>query len=191
MPFLHRPENQLLEARFEAFYRENYERVSLYVARRVAKASVDDVVSASFTVAWKKFSKSRSPSLPWVYRIASYEVSNHHRNIRRHTRVTTLIQTGELPNELDGTEFDGSDVVSAMHRLSENDREVLRLIHWEGLSRKEAAEVLEMSVNAVNVRYHRALKRLDDQMTPTRSPRNNIHESRDRDESTTDKEVLS
>ena len=44
--------------------------------------------------------------------------------------------------------------------LSERDREVLRLIAWEGLSLAEAAVVLGCSALACRVRYHRAKTRL-------------------------------
>jgi RNA polymerase sigma-70 factor (ECF subfamily) len=44
--------------------------------------------------------------------------------------------------------------------LPERDREVLRLVAWEGLSLAEAAVVLGCSSLACRVRYHRAKTRL-------------------------------
>ena len=52
------------------------------------------------------------------------------------------------------------DVSKAFSQLSDSDTELLRLVYWENLSRSEIAEVLGLSVNAVNVRYHRALERV-------------------------------
>jgi RNA polymerase sigma-70 factor (ECF subfamily) len=162
-----RSADQILLAQFEVFFRAHYERLSLYVARRVPSAGVDDVVAASFVVAWKKFAVVESPSLPWLFRIAGYEVANHRRTLRRVAGNVTLELVGDAPM-LDGTdEFDGSPVISAMQRLSGFDQEILQLIHWEGLTRSEAAEVLDVTTNAVNVRHHRAIQRLSQQMSPT------------------------
>ena len=162
----HRSADQILLAQFEVFFRAHYERLSLYVARRFPSAGVDDVVAASFVVAWKKFAVVESPSLPWLFRIASYEVANHRRTLRRFAGNVTLELVGEAPTRGGTDEFDGSQVISAMQRLSGFDQEILRLIHWEGLTRIEAAEVLDLTINAVNVRHHRALQRLSQQIAP-------------------------
>jgi RNA polymerase sigma-70 factor (ECF subfamily) len=47
-------------------------------------------------------------------------------------------------------------LAAAFAELSENDREVLRLVAWEGLSLAEAATVLGCSAIAARVRFHRA-----------------------------------
>ena len=44
--------------------------------------------------------------------------------------------------------------------LGDADREILRLVAWEGLSLREVAGVLECSPVAARVRYHRAKSRL-------------------------------
>ena len=48
----------------------------------------------------------------------------------------------------------------AFNALSERDREVLRLVAWEGLSLADTATVLGCSAVACRVRYHRAKSRL-------------------------------
>ena len=143
--------------RFEQFYRDNISALSRYVARRVPTSSRDEVVAAAFVAAWKKFASVDAPSLPWLYRIASFEVSHERRRLGR-TPVSV-----ELPDLRATDEFDVEDVIDiskAFTALSPSDQEVLRLIYWEGLSRSDAAEVLGCSVNALNVRLHRAQARL-------------------------------
>jgi RNA polymerase sigma-70 factor (ECF subfamily) len=148
---------------FEDFFRDHYERIVQYVARRVPAPHVDDVVSSTFVVAWKKFARVENPSLPWLFRIASYEVANQRRAWRKIGALDTLDTTGEM-RQVILDDFDGTDVIDALRRLSDNDQELLRLVHWEGLSRAEVAVVLNATVNATNVRYHRALQRLQSQM---------------------------
>ena len=186
----HRSAEQILLTRFEEFYRAHYERLSLYVARRVPSAGIDDVVAASFVVAWKKFATVESPSLPWLLRIASYEVANHRRTVRRFDGNISLELVGDAPTLSSTDEFDGFEVVTALQRLSELDREILQLIHWEGLSRNDAAEVLDVTTNAVNVRHHRALQHLLKQMAPATIFEITEAQNHDRSNPATIKEVL-
>lgn len=145
---------------FELLFRDNYSIVWRYVARRVPAARTDDVVSASFVVAWEKFSSVDNPSLPWLIRIASFEIANARRKQQRERLRTVASESIELA-EPTNDDFDGSTVRSAMATLGESDQEILRLVLWEELPREEIAQVLEISTNAVNVRFHRALRRLE------------------------------
>ena len=54
---------------------------------------------------------------------------------------------------------------TAFAHLRENDREVLRLIAWDGLSSDVAAEVLGVSRIAFAVRLHRARRRFAAELT--------------------------
>lgn len=142
---------------FEAFYHDHYSAISRYVARRVPVSSHDDVVAATFVVAWRKFATVTSPSLAWLYRIASFEVAHERRRLGHQPRLTELDDlslTDTVPLD------DVFDVSVAFSQLSESDAELLRLVYWENLSRNDIAEVLGTSVNAVNVRHFRALDRL-------------------------------
>jgi RNA polymerase sigma-70 factor (ECF subfamily) len=186
----HPSAEQIVLARFEEFFRAHYERLSMYVARRVPSAGVDDVVATSFVVAWKKFAIVESPSLPWLFRIASYEVANHRRTLRRFDTNISLELGGDAPTLSGIDEFDGFAVVTALQRLSELDREILQLIHWEHLSRNEAAEVLDMTTNTVNVRHHRALQHLSTQMAPATIFEITDAQNHDRSIPVTTKEVL-
>jgi RNA polymerase sigma-70 factor, ECF subfamily len=146
------------DKRFEEFFRMHYERVRRYVARRTRPALVDDVTSAAFTVAWRKFDAVEEPSIAWVIRIASFELSNARRNEqRRHDRESTWF---ERPAAQAST-TEHVALAHALDELSDTDREIVRLVHWDELSRMEIAEVLGLAVGTVNVRYHRALRRLE------------------------------
>jgi RNA polymerase sigma factor (sigma-70 family) len=161
-----RSANERVLNRFEDFFRENYQRLFQYVARRVPNEYVDDVVAASFVVAWRKFDQATNPSLPWLFRIASYEVSNHRRSLRKWNNVISIEVVGEYSTTSATSDINGTEISAALGRLSDVDQEILRLIHWDSLTRAEAAEVLRLTPNATNVRYHRALQRLQDQMPP-------------------------
>jgi RNA polymerase sigma-70 factor (ECF subfamily) len=55
-------------------------------------------------------------------------------------------------------------IQQALNEMEELDREVLALRHFEQLSNKEAALVLDITEAAASVRYMRALRRLRDQL---------------------------
>lgn len=150
--------DETLSIDFEMFFRGNYSSLWRYVARRVPRAQADDLVSASFVVAWKKYSSVDCPSLPWLIRIASFEIANARRRQSREHRRAFSVRLVEVA-ALSGEDFDGSGVRSAMATLGESDQEILRLVLWDELSREDIALILGLSINAVNVRYHRALQR--------------------------------
>jgi RNA polymerase sigma-70 factor (ECF subfamily) len=130
------------------------------------------VVASSFAIAWKKFSSAESPSLSWLIRIASFELANAERKARR-TRNLVRVESIDNVAEIGIDAFDGASVRIALDRLPKTDQEVLRLVHWDCLDRSEIAKVLGLSQNAVNIRYHRALKKFEKEIgvsTTTSTP---------------------
>ena len=53
----------------------------------------------------------------------------------------------------------------ALGSLSENDRQILELRHFDGMSNSECAEVLHIDPKAASIRHVRALQRLQKQLT--------------------------
>jgi RNA polymerase sigma factor (sigma-70 family) len=65
---------------------------------------------------------------------------------------------------------DDDVLARAFARLSEPDREVLRLVAWEHLSLRDAARALGCSYVACRVRFHRARRRLASQLERFEDP---------------------
>jgi RNA polymerase sigma-70 factor, ECF subfamily len=142
---------------FERFYRHNFVALSRYVARRLPLSSRDEVIAAAFVIAWKKFADVESPTLPWLYRIASFEVAHERRRLGRFPEVVSISDinvTDKYALE------DVMDISAAFSQLTPSDQEILRLLFWDDLERAEIGEVIGCSINATNVRIHRALERL-------------------------------
>ncbi|OLT23382.1 hypothetical protein BJF79_14710 [Actinomadura sp. CNU-125] len=153
------------KARFEAVYAASYEPILGYVLRRCSSPDdAADVVADVFTVAWRRLDDvpSGDAARLWLYGVARRVVARHwEKETRRRQRTTTLHP--ELRDELAtaADEFvDTSAIAQAFAGLSESDRELLRLVAWEGLGRSEIAAVLGCSAATVRVRLHRARKRL-------------------------------
>src|SRR5689334_20437055 len=143
--------------RFDRIYAEHHEAVRAYVRRRMTEDAVDDIVSETFVVCWRKLDRVPDDPLPWLYAVARKTLANHRRKLARQTPVQAAVG-GEPEPVGDGM------LATAFGALSERDREVLRLVAWEGLSLREAAVVLGCSAVACRVRYHRARSRLAERL---------------------------
>jgi RNA polymerase sigma-70 factor (ECF subfamily) len=143
--------------RFEQIYEEHREAIREYVRRRAPESVVEDVVSETFLVCWRKLDRIPDEPLPWLYGVARKTLANQRRRLAREHRVAAADPASVVAEP----EPVGDTVLAAAFAaLSERDREVLRLIAWEGLSLSQAALVLGCSALACRVRYHRAKTRL-------------------------------
>jgi RNA polymerase sigma-70 factor, ECF subfamily len=143
--------------RFEQIYEEHREAVRAFVRRRAPESLVEDVVSETFLVCWRKLDRVPVQPLPWLYAVARKTLANQRRKLAREQRLGAADQASAVAEP----EPVGDTVLAtAFAALSERDREVLRLIAWEGLSLSQAAVVLGCSTLACRVGYHRAKTRL-------------------------------
>lgn len=144
--------------RFERLYEELAPDVQAYVLRRVEQELADDVVADVFVVAWRRLDDLPSAPLPWLLGVARKTVSNHLRSARRRSALLERLHAVERPSNVDASHIE--PVLAALASLGERDREALRLVAWEGLSREEAASVVGCSTGTFRVRFHRARVRL-------------------------------
>ena len=150
--------------RFEKIYTANREAVRAYVRRRAPDAVVDDVVSETFLVCLRRIDQVPRDPLPWLYAVAWKTLANERRKQAR------AAHSDSLPVGAPAPVGDGV-LATAFNALSEGDREVLRLVAWEGLSLTDAATVLGCSGVTCRVRYHRAKRRLGSRLAAAESIR--------------------
>ena len=145
---------------FEAFFREHYRVVLAYALRRADPETARDVAAETFVVAWRRFEQAPASPRPWLFGIARRMLANARRGIRR---KQALVQRLSAQREVMGSDGEGqpagSPVREALAGLSANDREILQLVAWEGLTTKELAVTLGTSATACRVRLHRARRR--------------------------------
>jgi RNA polymerase sigma-70 factor (ECF subfamily) len=139
--------------RFEELYADHAEAVRAYVRRRAPQDAVDDVVNDVFVVCLRKLDDVPQNALPWLYAVARKTLANERRRRARPVHAAVDVEYEPEP-------VGDSALSAAFAELSDLDREVLRLVAWEGLTLREAARVLECSPVACRVRYHRAKTRL-------------------------------
>ncbi|MER7364744.1 RNA polymerase sigma factor [Nonomuraea wenchangensis] len=152
-------------ARFEAAYNRDYGLITAYAARRCdSPQDAADVVAETFTIAWRRVEElpDGAEATPWLYGVARKVLANHFRgDNRRRARTAELdAEMADLYGHSPDTEVELDAIGRAFRSLSEEDRELLSLVAWEGLEREEIATALGLSRNAVRIRLHRARKRL-------------------------------
>ncbi|MFI6511566.1 RNA polymerase sigma factor [Streptosporangium sp. NPDC050855] len=152
--------------RFEKVYLDTYEQILGYAIRRCDCAQdAADVVAETFEIAWRRIEDlpAGGEARLWLYGVARNVLAGHRRGRLRHrSRHTTLdedvvafyARTAPSDERLEFTQ-----VADVFRGLSDDDRELLSLVAWEGLDAAEIARVLGCSRNAVRIRLHRARKR--------------------------------
>ena len=130
-----------------------------------------DVVNDTFTTAWRHWDRRPAAGelLPWLYAIAGNAVRDQRRSAGRQVRLIARLSAagtaGHTADPADGIVL-GQSVAGAFARLPAADREVLRLVAWEGMTDARAIGlVLGLSPAAVRTRVHRARRRLRSLLT--------------------------
>jgi RNA polymerase sigma-70 factor (ECF subfamily) len=157
-------------AHFEDAYRRSGSAVLGYALRRSAtREDALDVTAETFATAWRR--RTDMPTdpdevQPWLFGVARRCLAN---------AVRATIRAGRLGERLAGSfgEVEIPDpslrhehgaerrqVRNALEQLSSDDRELLTLIAWEGLTPAQAGTVLGLSAGTARVRLHRARTRL-------------------------------
>ena len=152
---------------FEQLYELFIDRIYRYLLYRVGDGHLaEDLTSAVFLKAWQSIEQYQERGVPfsaWLYRIA--------RNV-----ATDQFRTSTVDIPLDGQEmllpagahiedwvqrrFTQEQIRGALGALTEDQRQVIILHFFEGLSYSEIAEVMGKQEGAVRTIQYRALKSL-------------------------------
>ena len=151
-------------ARFEELWDELFPRVLGYALRRTDQEEARDVVAETFTVAWRRLEDvpAGADALPWLLATTRKQLANRRRRDEtrhRHANLRTNPFAGTTADHADDI-AERSSLAAAFARLSDEDRETLALIAWDGLQPREAAVVTGCSAATFAVRAHRARRRL-------------------------------
>lgn len=148
-------------------WRELEARLRPFVARRVRPEDVDDVVQDVFVRMQRGLDGLRDEERfgPWVYRIARSAIVDHRRRAARHPSSPE-----GPPEEADaGQDFEDEGaaerelaryVTAFVAMLPSPYREALTLTELEGLTQKEAAELLGVSLSGMKSRVQRGRREL-------------------------------
>ena len=143
-----------------------------YFSRRTATASdAADLLGETFLVIWRRASSmpyDDDQSRMWMFGIARRVLSTHRRSsTRRHAAEERLRDdpTASALARANGAAATSTDDLAdhvrlLVNDLDEIDRELITLVHWEGLTIYEAAALLGRNPSSMRSRYSRTKERL-------------------------------
>lgn len=151
------------EARFRALFESHQAAVRRYAHHRAIEGTdADDVVAETFTVAWRRMADVPvDDPVPWLLAVAANVRRNQARSARRYQAALGRLPRPEAaPPPPEPESGDGASVRRALAALSPDDREILRLVAWDGLTPQQASVVLGCRAGTARARLHRARRRL-------------------------------
>jgi RNA polymerase sigma-70 factor (ECF subfamily) len=157
----------LIEVEARGAWRELEAKLRPYVSRRVPPSDVDDVVQETFVRVYRGLPKLTAEERfgAWVYRVAGSAIMDHLRRRGRHplTHATAEAETADAHGAAsdDGPEPDLSEcVASFVARLPSPYREAVTLTELQGLSQKEAADMVGVTLSGMKSRVQRGRERI-------------------------------
>jgi RNA polymerase sigma factor (sigma-70 family) len=129
----------------------------------------EDAAQTGFVKAWQALPRFRrgAPFKPWLLRIVANEAHNRRRSAGRvaalRLRATAAQSPGDAAPSPEGAalgRMEREELLTALQRLDERDRDVLTCRYLLDLSEEETASVLDVRRGTVKSRTARALTRL-------------------------------
>jgi RNA polymerase sigma-70 factor (ECF subfamily) len=148
--------------RFTALYGDHLPLVLGYALRRTDPATAQDLVAEVFLVVWRRLEHVPGDAAPWLLAVARNQLAAMRRIEARQAALQDRARDAGPREEPPPATAEAVDpeLMRALKRLPEADREVLCLLAWEGLDRAATARVLGVSRAALRLRLFRARRRL-------------------------------
>jgi RNA polymerase sigma factor (sigma-70 family) len=153
-------------ADFEAAFGRHFPPVYRFIARRVGPALAEDLAAETFATAYRRrasFDPGRASLRSWLYGIATNLVRNHWRAeqhlLALDARLVPEVEPGGSPEAVDDrvtAAMLAPRLAAGLARLTRDQREVLLLSAWAGLTHEEIAAVLDIAPGTVRSRLSRA-----------------------------------
>ncbi len=158
----------MIDAVMRCAYGELEARLRPFVARRVSLDSdVDDIIQDVFLRMQRSLPALREEERfgAWVYQVARSAIGEHHRTRGRHPLPSA--ESSEVALSPDELESDGSVacevatyLVPFVAMLPTPYREAVTLTELEGVSQKDAAEMMGVSLSGMKSRVQRGREKL-------------------------------
>ena len=123
------------------------------------------MVSETFLAAWRRWEDVPDPAVAWLLVTARQVIGNQHRSARRRKdladRIVLLDSVATTAGDTLEAVLRRREALEQLASLSEQHREALLLVTWDGLTTEQAAAVLGLRPAAFRRRVSRARAVLD------------------------------
>jgi len=150
----------------EKVYNEHYLAIYRFVYHRIErKEDAADIVSSAFMKAMKnadKFENRHENALKsWIFRIASNEVLLYYRKKkveRKYFVEEKYLQS--ITEEMEDEKPEMQLMLESLQNIPQADYELIQMKHFDGMSFRDMAEILDKSEESLRVSLHRIRKKL-------------------------------
>jgi RNA polymerase sigma-70 factor (ECF subfamily) len=152
---------------FEVLYHRYARSIFGLALRRLRdRGQAEEVTQEAFAAVWRSaqsYLPERGSAGGWLYTVARNAVLDR---LRRNARAATTAELPELASTEDGPDEQAEQAYTAwrVHRaleeLKPDERKVIELAYWSGLSQSEVADFLGQPLGTVKTRTRSALARL-------------------------------
>ena len=152
---------------FGRIFDEFHEPVYRFIASRVHRPSdAEDLTQLVFVKALEalpRYEQRGAPFGGWLFRLARNTVIDHARTRHEHTELDAISEHASLeagPEQITSMRHDLDAVARALAALTDEQREVIELRFFAGLSAREAAEAMGKQEGTVRGLQFRAIASL-------------------------------
>jgi len=142
----------------EQIWREYAAALHGFIQSRVDDADIaDDILQNVFLNIHSKIDslKDAAKLRSWIYQIARNAIIDHHRSLKSHAELSeSIVQPEEDNAETARQEIEGC-MLPLVRNLPDNYREAVMLSEIEGMTQKQVAEKLGLSLSAAKSRVQR------------------------------------
>lgn len=134
-----------------------------YLERRVGADDAPDLLGETMVVAWRRVGElpvDDERARMWLFGIARGTLQNHARGSRRRWALADRIRLHVREDATAPPSDAGAEVRDAITRLEPDLAELVRLVHWDGFTLVDAAELLGIPASTARGRYQRAKQEL-------------------------------
>jgi RNA polymerase sigma-70 factor (ECF subfamily) len=141
------------------------------------RSAAEEVLIEVFMQVWQqagRYDRSRGGPLSWLLTIARSRAIDRLRSDAAHRQFERLSEIGELQSDIESTpdrttaESEMRRIVqSALAALSVDDRQVIELAYYSGMTQSEIATHLSLPLGTVKTRIRRGMIKLRDTLSPT------------------------
>jgi RNA polymerase sigma-70 factor (ECF subfamily) len=154
---------------FAQIFQRHASTIGGYTRRRIGLDAVDDVLSETFLVAFRKrasFDTTADSARPWLFGIATRVMHRHRRAEERQWLATASEHAWSVASHEESSDarLDASSAVRDLGpriaALSQKERDVLLLYAWGDLTYEQIADALRMPIGTVRSKLSRVRRKL-------------------------------
>lgn len=130
-----------------------------FLHRRVGPDDAPDLFGETLLIAWRRVEdlpENPTEARMWLFGLARGTLLNYARGQRRRLALADKVRTHMPVRTVAPPADEGGEVRDAMERLKPELAEIVQLVHWDGFTLAQAADIIGIPAATARSRYARA-----------------------------------